>query len=144
MNCTEVRWCGFWPSQHRFAVLGEFHRYPTEAGRPPMPRQVPYAIALALLLTASGCGTWRDDTTGATRQIVAEHLAIEYEKATPSATLYDLSGDENDVAEIEVLLEEAFGIAITNTEIQSITSGKHPAEIRILDLANLARSKRFP
>ncbi|WP_404311025.1 phosphopantetheine-binding protein [Neorhodopirellula lusitana] len=109
-----------------------------------MPRCVPCAIAFALLLNAIGCGPRRDDTTGATRQIVAEHLGVEYGKVTPSATLYDLSCDEHDVAEIVVSLEDAFGIAIANAEVKSLISGKHPAEIKILDLANLARSKRFP
>lgn len=109
-----------------------------------MSRCVPYTIAFALLLNAIGCGPLRDDTTGATRQIVAEHLGAEYAKVTLTTTLYDLSCDEHDVAEIVVSLEDAFGITIANAEVKSLNSGKHPAEIKILDLANLARSKRFP
>ena len=107
-------------------------------------RYIPCAIALALMLNTIGCGPWRDDTTGATRQIIADHLSVDYDKVTPSRTLYDLSCDEHDVAEIVASLEDAFDITISDAEVRGLSSGKWVYEIAILDLANLARSKRFP
>lgn len=99
-------------------------------------------IPVLLLLTTLGCGVTRDDTTGATRQIVSNHLGVNYSDVKPTTTLGELGCDDLDIVELIMEMEEAFDISISEDELDSLSTSNDPKSVTILELANLARSKR--
>lgn len=52
------------------------------------------------------------DTSERVRKLLVEHLGVEAAKVTPEATLDDLGADSLDVVELEMALEEEFGVTI--------------------------------
>jgi acyl carrier protein len=99
-------------------------------------------ISVLLLLTTQGCGVTRDDTTGATRQIVSNLLGVNYSDVKPTTTLGELGCDELDIVELIMEMEETFDISISEDEFDSLGTPNDQKSVTILELANLARSKR--
>jgi acyl carrier protein len=100
-------------------------------------------LTIILLIAAvSGCGVKRDDTTGATRQLTAELLGVNYSDVKPTTTLGDLGCDDLDVVELIMEMEESFDISITDDEFEALGISKGWSSVTILQLADLARSKR--
>lgn len=104
-----------------------------------MPTLVPFILLLTLV---SGCNVRRDDTTGATRQLVAGLLGVDYSDVTPTTTLGELGCDELDVVELVMEMEESFDISFTDQELESLRGSSGWNSVTILQLANLARTKR--
>ena len=103
-------------------------------------RAVLFASVAAVLLV--GCGPIRDDTTGATRHVVANHIGVEYSTVKAHSTLGKLGCDDDDVAEITMALEKLFDITIDDDELAALSIDGKWKDITILEIANLARSKR--
>ncbi|XZE35647.1 acyl carrier protein [Pirellulaceae bacterium SH501] len=97
---------------------------------------------LLVLIVVTGCGVTRDDTTGATRQIVANLLGVNYSDVKPTTTLGELGCDDLDIVELIMEMEETFHISITDDEFESLGTTKDWSSVTILQLADLARSKR--
>ncbi len=95
-----------------------------------------------VLIVVTGCGVTRDDTTGATRQIVSNLLGVNYSDVNPTTTLGELGCDDLDVVELIMEMEETFDISITDYEFEALGTSKDWSRVTILQLANLARSKR--
>ncbi|MHB8956694.1 MAG: phosphopantetheine-binding protein [Pirellulaceae bacterium] len=104
-----------------------------------IPKLVPFIVLLAAI---SGCDVKRDDTTGATRQLAAEILGVDYSDVKPTTTLGDLGCDDLDVIELVMRMEESFDISFTDDDLESLSSSSGWKSVTILQLANLARSKR--
>ena len=98
-------------------------------------------LMFAAMLTA-GCGVSRDDTTAATRHIIAEQLGIAFDAVKPTTTLGELGCDELDVVEIIMSLEEQFDIFSPDDEFEALSRQAGWSGITVLELANLVRSKR--
>jgi len=98
-------------------------------------------VMFAAMLTV-GCGVSRDDTTTATRHIIAEQFGIAFDAVKPTTTLGELGCDELDVVEIIMSLEEQFDIFIPDDEFEALSRQAGWSGITVLELANLARSKR--
>ena len=102
-----------------------------------------FAATIGLMaLPFMGCGVYRDDTTSATRQLVAEQLGVEYGIVKANATLNDLNCDDLDIVEIIMTLEESFDITIADSEFESLAGERDWNELTILEIANLVRAKR--
>jgi len=99
-------------------------------------------ISLLVLIVVIGCGVTRDDTTGATRQIVSNLLGVNYSDVKPTTTLGELGCDDLDIVELIMEMEDTFDISITEEEFESLGTSKDWSRVTILQLANLARSKR--
>ncbi len=99
-------------------------------------------LLVTLLVVVAGCGVYRDDTTGATRQLVASHLGVGYDNVKADTTLGDLNCDELDVVEIIMLLEDSFDISISESEFSALVGEDGWQDVTILEMADLARSKR--
>lgn len=55
------------------------------------------------------------------RQLIADHLGVEIEKATPEASFIDdLGGDSLDHVELVMAMEEEFGVEISDEAAESI------------------------
>ncbi|TVP97189.1 MAG: acyl carrier protein [Planctomycetaceae bacterium] len=93
-------------------------------------------------MLTGGCGVSRDDTTAATRQIIADQLGFAYDAVKPTTTLGELGCDELDLVEIIMSLEEQFEIYIPDAELDALSGQAGWSGITVLELANLARSKR--
>lgn len=94
------------------------------------------------LIVVTGCGVTRDDTTGAIRQIVANLLGVNYSDVKPTTTLGELGCDDLDIVELIMEMEETFHISITDDEFELLGTTEDWSSVTILQLADLARSKR--
>jgi hypothetical protein len=83
-------------------------------------------ISVLVLLATPSCGVKRNDTTGATRQIVSNLLRANYSDVKPTTTLGELGCD----------------VSISEEEFESLGTSNDRQSVTILELANLARSKR--
>lgn len=99
-------------------------------------------IAMFAAMLAVGCGVSRDDTTAATRHIIAGQFGIAYDTVKPTTTLGELGCDELDVVEIIMSLEDQFGVFIPDDEFEALSGQSDWSGITVLELANLVRSKR--
>lgn len=58
----------------------------------------------------------------AVRTLLVDHLGIEPERATPTATLDDLHIDSLDAVEIAMAAEQRFGVTLEDAEIEALTT----------------------
>lgn len=55
------------------------------------------------------------------REVIVEHLAIDESRVTSSASLaVELGADDIDILEIVMVLEEAFGIEISDRDVEGL------------------------
>ena len=70
-----------------------------------------------------------EDNVARVRRILVEHLNVDAEKVTPTASIYDdLGADSLDAVELIMACEEEFGIEIPDEDAEKITRVKEAVE----------------